>query len=272
MELGVIIGTEEEEFKKVADLGIPTIQMWIYCDKDNLTDEHAERVKEYCKKYNIRISAAWCRWPGNAVWNLCEGQQTLGLVPAATRDRRVQSMLIGSDFAKKLEIEDIITHVGFLPENPMTTEYWDVVTALREVAEHCKRNGQYFMFETGQETPVTLLRTIEDIGTGNLGVNLDPANLYRYGKGNPIDALDVFGKYVRGVHIKDASSPTEGRTLGPELSIGQGDVNFPVFLEKLKNKVGYDGVLTIEREIEGEEQVRDLIAAKQFITEIWNKI
>ena len=228
MELGVIIGTEEEEFKKVADLGIPTIQMWIYCDKDNLTDEHAERVKEYCKKYEYPHFSGVVPLAWQCGLESVRGSANFGLrVPAATRDRRVQSMLIGSDFAKKLEIEDIITHVGFLPENPMTTEYWDVVTALREVAEHCKRNGQYFMFETGQETPVTLLRTIEDIGTGNLGVNLDPANLYRYGKGNPIDALDVFGKYVRGVHIKDASSPTEGRTLGPELPIGQGDVNFP---------------------------------------------
>jgi len=76
MEFGVIIGTREEEFKRVAELGIPTIQMFIRCTKENLTDEHAERVKEYCKKYNIRISAAWMRWPGNPTWNNCEGQQT----------------------------------------------------------------------------------------------------------------------------------------------------------------------------------------------------
>ncbi len=272
MEFGVIVGTEEEEFKRVAELGIPTMQMWIKCTEDYLTDERLERVKEYREKYNIRLSAAWCRWPGNPVWNLCEGQQTLGLVPITTRNERIKSMKLGADFSKKLGITDIITHVGFIPENPMTTEYLGLVTDLRELAMYLKANDQYLLFETGQETPVTLLRIIEDIGTGNLGVNLDPANLYRYGKGNPIDALDVFGKYVRGVHIKDASSPTEGRTLGPELPIGQGDVNFPVFLDKLKNKVGYDGVLTFEREIEGERQTIELEEAKKFISDIWNSI
>ena len=272
MEFGVIVGTKEEEFKRVAELGIPTMQMWIKCTPDNLTPEHIERVKEYREKYGIRLSASWCRWPGNPTWNLCEGQQTLGLVPIATRSERIQSMKLGADFSKELGITDVITHVGFIPENPMTTEYLQLVTDLRELAEHLKRNDQYFLFETGQETPVTLLRIIEDIGTGNLGVNLDPANLYRYGKGNPIDALDVFGKYVRGVHIKDASSPTEGRTLGPELPIGEGDVNFPVFLDKLKNKVGYDGVLTFEREIEGERQTIELEAAKTFIQNIWDSI
>lgn len=42
---------------------------------------------------------------------------------------------------------------------------------LREVAKFCPNNGQFFLFETGQETPITLLRTIEDVNTENLGVN-----------------------------------------------------------------------------------------------------
>jgi len=31
---------------------------------------------------------------------------------------------------------------------------------MREVAEYCKRNGQNFRYETGQETPITLVRAI----------------------------------------------------------------------------------------------------------------
>lgn len=42
------------------------------------------------------------------------------------------------------------------------------------------------MFETGQETPITLLRTILTVNTGNLGINLDPANLLLYGKAKPL--------------------------------------------------------------------------------------
>lgn len=62
---------------------------------------------------------------------------------------------------------------------------------MRTVAEHLKKNGQCLLFETGQETPVTMLRCFEAVGTDNLYVNLDTANLILYGKANPADALDV---------------------------------------------------------------------------------
>ena len=130
-----------------------------------------------------------------------------------------------------------------------------------------KANGQYFLFETGQETPVTLLRTIEDIGTDNLGINLDPANLILYGKANPVDALDVFGKYVRDVHAKDGLYPTDGKHLGRETPLGEGKVDFPRLIAKLR-EVGYDGSLTIEREISGEQQLKDILRGKALLEEL----
>ena len=82
-----------------------------------------------------------------------------------------------------------------------------------------------------------------------------------YGKANPIDALDVFGEYVRDVHAKDGCYPTDGHNLGEEKPLGEGKVNFPEFVKKLK-EIGYDGALTIEREISGEKQIADIKAAK----------
>lgn len=120
---------------------------------------------------------------------------------------------------------------------------------------------------------MTLLRTIEDIGTGNLGVNLDPANLIMYGRGNPVDALDLFGKYVRNMHVKDGLYPTNGRDLGKEVPVGKGKVNFPKLLDRLKNEFGYDGALTLEREISDEGQKgKDLRDAVTFITDLWNSL
>ena len=159
------------------------------------------------------------------------------------------------------------THAGFLPETPNTEQYHGVVCALREVADRCKENGQYFIFETGQETPVTLRRTIEDIGTDNLGINLDPANLILYGKANPVDALDVFGEFVRDVHGKDGMYPTDGKNLGQEVPLGDGKVNFPALIKKLK-EIGYDGPINIEREISGEKQIEDIKRAKAILEEL----
>ncbi|MEA5064466.1 MAG: sugar phosphate isomerase/epimerase family protein, partial [Eubacteriales bacterium] len=193
-----------------------------------------------------------------------EGQLTLGLVPAAYRDRRTETLLKGSDFAQKLGVRLLVTHAGFLPENPYAPEYQGVLTALRAVAARCARNGQCFLFETGQETPVTLCRVIEDLGMDNLGVNLDPANLLMYGTANPCDALGLLGKYVMGVHCKDGVYPTDGRTLGEEKALGEGAVDFPKLIGLLK-AMGYSGDYTIEREISGEEQKRDILKAKALL-------
>jgi len=133
-----------------------------------------------------------------------------------------------------------------------------------------KANRQYLLCETGQETPVTLRRTIEDIGTGNLGINLDAANLILYGKANPIDALSVFGEYVRNIHAKDGKYPTSGKELGIETPLGKGDVNFPGFIKKLK-EIGFDMDITIEREISGEEQKRDIMEAKIYLEKLWEE-
>ena len=130
-----------------------------------------------------------------------------------------------------------------------------------------KKNGQNLLFETGQETPVVLLRLFEEIDTGNLFLNLDPANLILYGKANPVDALDVFGDYVRGVHAKDGLYPTNGRELGHEVKVGEGKANFPALLKGLKEH-GFDGSLTIEREISGEQQLIDIKETQEYLNNL----
>ena len=208
----------------------------------------AEEAKAASAKYGIEITALWAGWTGPAAWNFTEGPETLGIVPVAYRAVRVQNLLDGAAYARKLGVKDVVTHMGFIPEDPNDPLFPGFCAAVRVVAKHLEENGQYLLFETGQETPVTLLRAIEDIGTDNLGINLDPANLLMYGKANPIDGLDVFGKYVIEVHAKDGAYPTEGRNLGKEYPLGQGKVNFPAFLEKLKEKAYEDFLLEMENE------------------------
>ncbi|MBU1291864.1 sugar phosphate isomerase/epimerase, partial [bacterium] len=128
---------------------------------------------------------------------------------------------------------------------------------------HCKRNGQIFCFETGQELPSTLKRLIINIGD-NAYVNLDPANLILYGMAHPLDAVEILGEYVRGMHAKDALWPNRNEGLGIEVPVGKGEVDFPLLLSKLKEK-GFKGPVTIEREISGEEQKKDILEAKKFL-------
>jgi len=252
-----------EEIKKVHDLGLASCQLGCWAP-EHYTEESLAAVKSATKEFGVEVSAIWAGYPGDVHWNFIDGPATIGLVPPETRDVRVAALIKGAEFAAKLGVGAAITHAGFIPENPKDPLYAGTVEALAKVARRCKELGIWFCFETGQETPITLLRTMTDIGTGNLGVNLDPANLLMYGKANPIDALDILGPYVKGVHAKDGEYPTEPMHLGVEKPLGQGRVNFPVLISKLKS-FGYTGALTIEREISGDQQIEDIRMAVKLL-------
>jgi len=259
LKLGAMAPLEEgpeEALKKVRDFGLPTCQVTCW-QRDLLTPEMADRLAEASETYGVEVTTIWTGLPGPAVWNFVEGPVTIGLVPPEYREARVATLKEGAEFAARMGAPGITTHVGFIPENMTDPLYPGVVDALQEVVRYCADRDLDFWFETGQETPVVLLRVIEALAMDNVGINLDPANLLMYGKANPVDALDVIGTFVRGVHAKDGEYPTNGRELGVEKPLGEGRVDFPALVPKLKG-LGYTGALTIEREISGPRQVADI--------------
>jgi L-ribulose-5-phosphate 3-epimerase len=230
----------------------------------NLTREDAGPLKTALAKHGVRATALMELGTGPMVWNFYQGPLTIGLVPPATRQSRIESLKLAADVAKDCGIPAIHTHCGFIPENPNDPLYPQTVAAVREVAEYAKHRGVNFLCETGQETPITLLRMIQDTHQDNLFVNLDLANLILYGKGNPVDALEVIGPLVRGMHAKDGKFPTDPKNLGKEVPIGQGEVNFREVLKRLK-ALNYHGPMTIEREIEGAQQQADILSSKSYL-------
>ena len=268
--IGAMVGYDTdvdilEKFRKNQELGINSCQICIWNVDIFRSDEHAEKIKAAIAETGINVSSLWAGWTGPCEWNFTAGPDTIGLVPVAYRFTRLGELKSASDFAEKIGVKQVVTHVGFIPENPSATEFNGTVAALRNLGGYMKKKGQHFLFETGQETPITLLRTIEAIGTGNLGVNLDTANPILYGKANPVDALDVFGKYVMDTHIKDGFYPTNGMYLGHEARAGDGKANIPEVVRKLIVEYGYEGPFTIEREISGEQQTADIIHAKKLL-------
>ena len=275
MKIGTCVGftgmdSIEEKLCKLRENGFDNCQLLSW-DASLRTPENLPVLKGLLEKYGITVSAFWCGWDGPAVWNLYEGQTTLGLVPPAHRERRAATLMEGADYAKALGVTDVITHMGFIPENPYDPEFVPFCDTVRKVAEHLKANGQYLLFETGQETPNTMLRCFETVGCDNLGINLDTANLILYGRANPVDALDIFGKYVRNLHAKDGLYPTNGHDLGKEVKIGQGKVDFEKLFTRLHG-LGYDGYVTIEREISGEQQNVDILESRAYLQAIIDRV
>lgn len=207
----------------------------------------------------------------NDSWNAYLGPKTIGLVPVAFRANRLQEMVEAIPFAKKVGAPSMTSHVGYLPENPNDPNYIGTIVALKVLCTALKNNGMSFNFETGQETPTTLLRAIVDIELDNVGINLDPANLITDGKANPCDAMDTIGAYIRGIHVKDGLYPTNGQDDGDETRVGEGRVDFPR-LVKLLNEYKYSGPFTIEREIpESDRQTSDILGAMKVIKTEYDK-
>ncbi|MDP4133589.1 MAG: sugar phosphate isomerase/epimerase family protein [Bacillota bacterium] len=267
--IGVIFQIErllKGETESLFNMGLDCVQL--NCWNPSLyTKENAEKVLEILDG-KLRISSVWAGWSGCGIWNFVDGPETLGIVPEAYRYQRMQELCKGAEFTSWLGVHDMATHMGFIPEQPTTSLYTGLVNAVKWVGTCCKKYDIHFNFETGQETPITMMRTIQDTGLDNLGVNLDPANLILYGKGNPVDAIDIYGDKIRGVHVKDGNYPKDDyHKLGHETVVGEGSVNYPVFLPKLI-KSGYEGDLYIEREISGPQQIIDIKKTIDYIKEL----
>ena len=74
----------------------------------------------------------------------------------------------------------------------------------------------------------------------------------------------MVGKYVRSLHAKDGCYPTNPRELGKETPIGEGKVDFPAVIRRLK-ELEFKGHITIEREISGPRQIEDILKSKEYL-------
>jgi L-ribulose-5-phosphate 3-epimerase len=271
LRLGMVVWVRQgqpiaEAIQGVRALGLATCQVGF----EQLTPEVAGPLKEALAKYGVEATTFSEHGPGKRVFDFYNGPGTIGIVPPATRQARIRNLKLAADLALACGIPAVHTHCGFIPEDPNDPLYAEAVAAMKEITSHCKEQGRSFLCETGEETPVTLLRMIQDVGLDNLFVNLDLANLIMYGKGNPVDAMDVFGNLVRGVHAKDALFPTDTKNLGQEVVMGTGRVDFPAVFERLK-RVKYSGPVMIEHETAGAEHQQEILRSKIFLEEVISK-
>ena len=85
----------------------------------------------------------------------------------------------------------------------------------------------------------------------------DPANMVMGGF-DQLGGVSVLGDYIYHTPAKDGT-----RNPRKEVPLGQGDVNFPKWIAEL-DKIGYDGFLTIEREV-GADPVGDIVKAVRYL-------
>ena len=230
------------------ELGVPTIHLH--------TPHAASRTPQRAAEFNRRLgelgittTCVFAGFEGESYADIPTVKHTVGLLPRETRAARTTELKEIADFARQLNVDVVGVHLGFVPHAPGSADYRELIDLTRGVCDHCQRNRQALHLETGQEPTDVLIQFLDDVRRDNLFVNFDPANMILYGAGEPLPALQQLGSRVRSVHCKDATwSDRPSETWGREVPLGEGDVDFAAFL-KILHRIGYDGPLTIEREI-----------------------
>jgi len=211
----------------------------------------------------LSLTATMLSFPGEDYSTIATIHETGGYVCDKHYIDRRDITVAAARLTQQLGVKFLSTHVGFIPASNHAN-YASCITRIREIAQILADRGLDLLMETGQERASELLQFLNDLACRNVGVNFDPANMILYGAGDPIDAIEVLGRHIRHVHVKDATlSDKPGTLWGEEVPFGEGEVGPARFLTAL-HSVNYTGPLVIEREA-GHHRLADVAAAIQTL-------
>lgn len=218
-----------------------------------LMENNDEEYLEMAQSSIWKITSTMVGFPQENYSTLDTIKKTGGIIPKANWEENKQRVIQAIELTKKLKVDYLSFHFGFLDfsSHSYMEEFKEKVEML---ADKAGESEVAILMETGQETAVELRRFMTEMNHSALGVNFDPANMILYGKGNPIDAVEILMPWVRHVHIKDALRSAVPGQWGKEVVWGQGEVDSSIFLGKLK-EFSYNGALAIEREAGQSRQV-----------------
>ncbi len=162
--------------------------------------------------------------------------------------------------AKELGCNIVTTHIGhlYLEEDARIEK---MRKNAQELAVFADSIGSVFAAETGTEKAIVLKAFLDSLGAKGLRVNYDPANLVMVAADDPVAGVYTLRDYIVHTHAKDGLKT--GDTTWLEVPLGQGGVDFDKYLAAL-NDIGYDGYLTIEREV-GDNPAADIGMAVDFL-------
>ncbi|MCK9266544.1 sugar phosphate isomerase/epimerase [bacterium] len=245
--------------KKAAELKIEGIQPYAVqgeLDPKNLSQTGRDDLKNLVASLGLTISA------------LVGDFGSPGFTDPKTIDWRVSRTKEVVDLAVDLGVNIVTTHIGTVPEDTSAPAWQIMSDSLPEVGTYAYNKGVVLATETGPETAILLKKLLDSIGNPGLKANYDPANLVMVVGDDPVKGVFTLADYIVHTHAKDGIKlPDEnGKRKYKEVPLGQGDVDFPAYLNALK-EVGYTGFYTIEREV-GEDPVADIILARDFLRKL----
>ncbi len=271
--IGIIINSFRTDIpssvKKAAECGAQGIQVYATSGEmapENLVGAKRKEFLDLVKSNGLVISA------------LCGDLGGGGFIHKDLNEARVEKSKRILDLAKELETDIVTTHIGVVPSDPNHDRYKIMQEACHELAEYADSIDAHFAVETGPETSAVLKGFLDSLNSTGVGVNLDPANLVMVTGDDPVGAVHNLKKYIVHTHAKDGKQifyrdpeivygikkdviVTDDSFI--EVPLGEGSVDFPKYLAALE-EIGYNGFLTIEREV-GDKPEVDIRAAVDFL-------
>ena len=269
MKIGVITDCFklplDESIKFAGKLGFDGIQIYANTGEfspEVLTTVRKSEVRSLLMENHLEISA------------LCGDMGGYGFQIESDNAERIRKTKRIIDLAEEFEVGVITTHIGVIPENKDNPRYSVMLDAMCKCGEYAADKKIILAIETGPEKASTLLSFLQDTN-GGIGVNLDPANFVMVTGQDPVEAVQILGKYIVHTHAKDgvmlkqtdpeiiydcfAKGGIEALNVADyflETPLGDGDVDYAKYINALRG-IGYDGYLTIERET-GENPISDI--------------
>lgn len=217
----------------------------------------------------IRVLSGMMEMAGEDYSSIGSITRTGGVRPDSTWASNEESGRQIAEIAARRGIGLVTFHAGFVPGESGDGLRAVMLDRLGVLAAIFGQAGVRVGLETGQECVGSLESVLDELGSFEIGVNFDPANLILYGSGEPVEALRRLAPRVVQVHIKDAKPSMAADEWGEEVAVGTGAVDWDGVFEILGAELpGVD--LVIEREA-GESRVADIQAARRFVESLKSK-
>lgn len=279
MKIGMIVESLrcplETGIPRARELGADGIQIYAvspYLDMLNDSPDKLKILKETAEKNGLVFSA------------VCSDLGGHGFSDPPGNPERIEKTRRIMEASRIFNTHVLTTHIGVVPSDRNSKLYAEVVETLQTVGALAADNGMVLAIETGPESPEQLNQFLLDVDHKNIGVNMDPANLVMVQNADPAAAVRLLGKYIvhthakDGIHFQDCDPKrvydafaeggfdqlvAETGELFREVELGKGQVDWNDYLKALR-EVGYDGFLTIEREV-GSHPEKDIADAVGFL-------
>lgn len=230
-------------------MGITGVQIWgvggIH-DAMTLSRDDRKRLLDQIRSHGMEISALCAEVGGFSH-------------PDSVEDHLARARAV-IDMAVDMGVYVVSGHVGVIAEDPNDSGRVCMAKAMTEFGRYCEDRGKVYASETGPESIELMREFIDALPNKAIKLNYDPANLVMNGF-DPVKGVLVGRELIVHTHVKDGVRYPDGGC--DEVAVGKGQVPFDKYFAAL-DAVGYDGYLTIEREV-GEDRVTDVRGAVEVI-------